>query len=350
LAEALRSIGLSPSLVVPANRPELGLSAEAQRRAIAYREDKIAIATSKGLEAPLAVLPARRSGATDLTIFNSTAVIGSRRRIERKVVVVREWLEPTSVRHRLLAYRHRRGADAIVGVSSEVMSQWRSCIRGPAKQFVVRNWLEREYLDAARESAAGACAASAAAGSERSGILCIGRFNSWKGQEVLADAYERAFAPGDDRPLLRFVGAQQGTAFADRANELLERGRSWGWEVLPFTSDPAYYFQRAALLVVPSLKPEPFGTVMLEALAHGCRVIAFEGGGPSDVAIDFPGAVRTVKRDTGSLASALVTWWDEGGTALSTLESAQALDTLESHYSPEAGAASWRTIVNAIGI
>jgi glycosyltransferase involved in cell wall biosynthesis len=340
LAEALNTIGLTPSLVVPSHRPELGLSEEAGKRGIPVREEQLAIASSSGVEMPMVMLPTRRlAREADLTIFNTTAVLGTTRRIANKIVIVREWLEPSSPRHRLLAAMHRIGAKAIVGVSSDVVKSWRSCIRGPAKQYVVHNWLERSILDAST---------GAIQREGRNGILCIGRFNRWKGQGTLADAYEHAFSGRGQRPELKFVGSQPGTEFDGRSAVLAERGKRFGWEVTPFTSDPSEYFRSAALIVVPSLQPEPFGTVILEALAYGCRIIAFEGGGPSDLARDFPGVVELVPRDTGRLSAALAAWWERGGAALTTEESLRAHGTLESRYSPEAGAASWQTIVSAL--
>jgi glycosyltransferase involved in cell wall biosynthesis len=314
------------------------LSEAAEKRGIPVKEERIAIASSAGIESPLAAFPT--SGhAADLTIFNTMAVIGSTRQIAKKIVIVREWLEPTSPRHRMLAARHRFGADAMVGVSTEVVGQWRKCIRGPARQFVVPNWLARSVLDKTADSPGG---------ENRSGILCIGRFNRWKGQEALADAYEQAFSARPDRPPLRFVGSQPGTDFDVRAQALAERGSRLGWEVAPFTADPSDHFRSASVVVVPSLQPEPFGTVILEAIGHGCRVIAFDGGGPSDLAKAFPGIVELVPRDRLALGSALAKWWDEGGQALSEAEMLRARHTLESRYSPEAGAASWRMIVDAL--
>jgi glycosyltransferase involved in cell wall biosynthesis len=339
LADTLRCIGLTPHLVVPADRPELGLSGGADERGIRYEEERIAIASSSGIEAPFAVLPVRYAAKADLTIFNSTAVLGSVRGARSKIVVVREWLSPRSLRHRLLAARHRAGADAVVGVSSGVIGQWRQCVRGPAAQYVIHNWLDRSVLDET---------ASAAQSGERGGILCIGRFNQWKGQDALADAYERAFINRDDRPDLKFVGAQLGTEFDARAEAISKRGVHFGWDVLPFSSDPSAYFSSAALVVVPSLRPEPFGTVVLEAIAHGCRVIAFDGGGPSDMAKDFPGVVELVQRGKGPLADALTAWWDAGGKPLSAEESSDAHQTLESQYSPEAGAASWQVVIDTL--
>jgi glycosyltransferase involved in cell wall biosynthesis len=340
LGEALREIGLSPTLVLPAERTELGLCAEAARRGIPTREDRIAIASSKGVETPTAMVASRRRRApADLTIFNTTAVLSAPARVTRKVLVVREWLEPSSPRHRVLATRHRIRANAVVGVSAGVVHQWRKCVYGPTQQYIVHNWLDRSTLDST--------AAHAASG-KPTGILCIGRFNRWKGQDVLADAYIEAFSAQTDRPALTFVGAQPGTIFDMRAEAVAATGKDFGWKVLPFTSNPSPYFSSAALVVVPSLQPEPFGTVILEAIAHGCRVIAFDGGGPSDIASALPGIVELVSRERGDLASALASWWASGGSALTASEFAEVRRKLESDYSPEAGAASWRHIVQAL--
>lgn len=339
LAEALGCAGLKPTLVLPSGRPELGLSEEARQRGIPSREEPIAIVSSRGIEVSRSAH--HRRARADLTIFNSTAVLGSAHRVARKIVVVREWLDPHSPRHRLLAARHRIGADAVVGVSAGAIGQWRKCIRGPARQYVVHNWLDREMLDKA---------ATANHRNDRAGILCIGRFNRWKGQDALADAYQNAFSTDTDRPAMKFVGSQPGTDFDRPAEVLVERGRHLGWKVLPFTSQPSTHFWSAALVVVPSLQPEPFGTVILEALAHGCRVIAFDGGGPTDIAPDFPSGLKLVSRQGSALANSLDEWWKQGGHPLSAAESAEARRQLESRYSPGAGAASWQAIVDALSI
>lgn len=343
LAEALRSIDLSPTLVVPSNRPELGLTEEAVKRGVEVREERIAIASSSGLEAPFAWLPYRRRRGigADLTIFNTTAVLGAASGVSKKVVVVREWLDPRSLRHRVLAAKHRVGADAIAGVSSGVVSQWRKCTTGPARQYVIHNWLDRTVLDK-REDSAGE--------KLRSGILCIGRLNRWKGQDMLAEAYEQAFSSREDRPTLTFVGSESGTEHDARVDELRRKGTRLGWQVLNFAADPSGYFSSASLVVVPSLQPEPFGTVILEAIRHGCRVIAFDGGGPADMARNFPGIIELLPRDMSRLAGALTEWWSTGGPALSPEESAHARLTLESHYSPEAGAASWQAVIDDLDL
>ena len=341
LAGVLADVGAEPTLVVPAQRPELGLDDEARRRGLAVEVRPVAIASSRGVEAPGA-LAHRRRVRPDVTIHNTTAVLGAGRGAGRKVMMVREWLEPGSPKHRGLAALHRLGLSAVVAISGDVLGQWRACVRGPRVQALVPNWLEDDRIPAAPTADPGA----------REGILFLGRFNDWKGQDVLADAYEQAF-PGADapasRPSLTFVGAQPGTVFAEAAERLSARGRDGRWTVLPFADDPTPHLDRAALLVVPSLHPEPFGMVIVEALARGCRVLAFPGGGATDLAGPFAGALTTVPRTTADLASALRQWHLDGATAQSTATWEATLRTLREEYSPAAARGRWTEVLRRIG-
>jgi glycosyltransferase involved in cell wall biosynthesis len=340
LAGVLADIGVDATLVVPAQRPDLGLDDEARRRGIAVDVRPVALASSRGVEAPRA-LAQRRRVTPDLTIHNTTAVFGAGRRGGRKVMMVREWLEPSSPKHRGLVAVHRLGLSAVVGISGDVLTQWRACVRGPRVQALVPNWLEDEKVPVA----------PTVDQASREGILFLGRFNDWKGQDVLADAYEQAFAGAmaQERPSLTFVGAQPGTTFADAAERLEARGREGGWTVLPFAEDPTPHLERAALLVVPSLHPEPFGMVILEALARGCRVLAFPGGGASDLAGPFGAALTTVARTTDGLASALRQWQADGAAAQSASCWATTLQLLREGWSQAAARTRWSEVLQQIG-
>ncbi|MDO9354314.1 MAG: hypothetical protein Q7T55_11500, partial [Solirubrobacteraceae bacterium] len=90
----------------------------------------------------------------------------------------------------------------------------------------------------------------------------------------------------------------------------------------------------------------PFGMVILEALNQGCEVLAFEGGGPDDLARSFPKAVQTVSREPGSLAEALNAWHERG--ARPTVEhSGQVRNMLESTYSEAPAADRWERLLAA---
>ena len=337
LAEVLRTLKRSPVIVVPRARPERGLGHLAASRGIAYEEGDIAIASRRGIQGLAGLAPRSRSAPPGLTIVNSTAVFGSTRAVRRKVLIVREWLEPRSLRHRLLVARHERGVSDVVCGSSDVLQRWRAMSRRPARDHVVPNWLDQSEIDATT--------ADRNSGPQRAGVLFLGRLNHWKGYDVLADAWEEAFSTAATRPMLTFVGAQPGTEFASAAEQLAARAAQWGWKVLPFDRTPGPHLTSAALVVVPSLHPEPFGLVILEAIAHGCRVIAFPGGGPSDMEPVLGHALQVIPRSKSSLAAALASWWENGGRAQSIDELALSDRILEMSYSPTAAVERWRAIL-----
>jgi len=340
LCQALRSLGHDPVLIVPESRPERGLADAAASLGIEMEEAAVAIASSRGVEKPVALVRRQRVRRPDLTIINSSSVIRSSRPERRRVLIVREWMEPDSVAHRLLVQWHRRRSSAVLAISAGVRAQWERCTTGPRHRYTVWDWLDSATLEQS---------CSPARHGARSGIVCIGRFNQWKGQELLADSYTREFANAGDRPKLTFVGYQPGTEFAARAEAMQERGDDGLWTVLPFVDDPVPILMRSALVVVPSLRPEPFGLVILEALACGCRVIASRGGGPDDLAGKFPEAMTLTDRDPAQLGSALRTWWENGGGAQDAAAGLATRETLGDSFSPDAGAGRWRAVLSDLG-
>lgn len=337
LAEVLRTLGATPVLVVPSARPERGLGRAAEVQGFAYHERDVAVVSGHGIQGASGLVRARRGQTADLVIVNSAAVVSVPGPSARKLLMLREWLTPASIRHRVLVARHRFDTDAVVAVSTDVLRQWRACSRGPSRQYVVPNWLTDSVMDEARRIRQSV--------ESRGGILFLGRFNGWKGQNVLADAWELAFANMVHVPSLTFVGAQPGTEFAGAAASLVSRAERWGWRVLPFESSPEKYLRSAALLVVPSVRPEPFGAVLLEGLAYGCRVVTFPGGGPTDLATVFRRPLELVPRSTSALAAALAAWWRSGGTAQASDEYAETLRLLAKSYSAAAAVDRWKQLL-----
>lgn len=64
-------------------------------------------------------------------------------------------------------------------------------------------------------------------------------------------------------------------------------------------------YARCALLVVPSLWPEPFGMVGPEAMAHGKPVVAFDVGGVREWLVDGVNGLFAHAGDTAALAAAI---------------------------------------------
>ena len=94
--------------------------------------------------------------------------------------------------------------------------------------------------------------------------MFAGRLNGWKGQMTLADAYDQAFGSASSRPSLTFIGAEgKSSPFHSHVGPLERRCRRSGWTLLKQQSSLHDVFRKAALFVVPSMRPEPFGNVIV---------------------------------------------------------------------------------------
>jgi glycosyltransferase involved in cell wall biosynthesis len=332
LAQLLASLGHDVSLTAPAQRPELGLAGLAGRRGVELTAGPVVVASSRGVSGLLG--GGRGRSDLDLTIYNSAAVALRRGDRRPRVLVLREWLDPGRRAHRALVALHRRRVDRVVAVSAAVAHGWRALAGERVPVQVCPNWLDPDWLAPAETP-------------DRDGILFCGRLNAWKGQLLLADAYERAFVDGGPRPGLTFLGAEgPGSPFREHAIALERRCHEVGARLLEFGPDPRPVFERAALVVVPSLRPEPFGNVILEGLAGGARVLAFPGGGVDDLAPAFPGALHVVDRGLDGLSAGLERWWREGGGGQPPELYERTLATLRERFSADAAAPRWREVVD----
>ncbi len=148
----------------------------------------------------------------------------------------------------------------------------------------------------------------------------VGRIDTWKGIDVLLDAWPLVKRATPRLHLVVAGGTVQGKEAY--ARELAERASTlddvhWLHEL----SEAAVADLLADLdvLVVPSTEPEPYGLSMVEALMSGAPVVATDAGGPREIVANAaPNAGRLVPaRDAPALADAIVAAIDElgGGSA-----------------------------------
>ena len=138
-------------------------------------------------------------------------------------------------------------------------------------------------------------------------VGAVGRIDTWKGFDVLLDTFERAKRRRADLHLV-VAGApvtgkeQLAIDLATRATQLPDV--HW---LGPRTDTPEL-FADLDLFVLPSTEPEPYGIVVVEALASGAPVVVTDAGGaPEIVARAAPGSGTTVPPgDAAALADAIV--------------------------------------------
>lgn len=114
----------------------------------------------------------------------------------------------------------------------------------------------------------------------------VGNIREWKGQHVVLEALR--LLPAADRARLHvlFVGATAPEhADYQRRLDTLVREHGLGDTVtfLGARRDVPDLFRAADFAIHASTIPEPFGLVLVEAMALGCPMIASQGGGPAEI-------------------------------------------------------------------
>ncbi|MBA2625572.1 MAG: glycosyltransferase family 4 protein [Acidimicrobiia bacterium] len=139
-------------------------------------------------------------------------------------------------------------------------------------------------------------------------ITLVGRVHPKKGHAVLLDAAARARQEGGDWQLDLFgdtlpehEGLREDLVRQAEASGLSDRVTWHG-----FVDDPGRTYGAADVAVVPSVVPEEFSLVCLEAQAMCLPVVATGPGGPSEVLADGETGVVVPPNDSAALARALL--------------------------------------------
>ena len=134
----------------------------------------------------------------------------------------------------------------------------------------------------------------------------LGRLTPWKGQDVFLDAFAQAFRGTAVRG--RLIGSAMfgEDAFAEQLNARAEElGIADQIEFRGFREDVWSELRELDVLVHCSVRPEPFGQVVLEGLAAGVPVVAARAGGPAEVITNGVDGILTTPGDASELADEL---------------------------------------------
>ncbi len=135
-------------------------------------------------------------------------------------------------------------------------------------------------------------------------VMLPGRLARWKGHSVLLDAVAR-LARQDVCVVLVGGGDARGRYAAELVAQAERLGIGQRLRLAGHCDDMPAALLLADAVVSASLRPEPFGRVVIEAQAMGRAVIAAEGGGAAETI--EPGATgwRVAPGDAGALAATL---------------------------------------------
>ncbi|MBL6603332.1 MAG: glycosyltransferase [Alphaproteobacteria bacterium] len=112
-------------------------------------------------------------------------------------------------------------------------------------------------------------------------VMLPSRPSLWKGQLVTIEAMAKL---NQKDTILVLVGALSGKAsFQDRLTASISKyGLEGCVKLAPESQDMPAALMLADVVVMPSLTPEPFGRVAIEAQAMGRPVVAFNHGGAAE--------------------------------------------------------------------
>jgi glycosyltransferase involved in cell wall biosynthesis len=155
-------------------------------------------------------------------------------------------------------------------------------------------------------------------------VAAVGRIDTWKGIDVLLDAWRHVVGAHSDLHLVVAGGPVAGkdeyfTALAKRAQGIADT--HW----LGPRDDVPDLFADADLVVVPSTEPEPYGLVAVEALASGTPLLASDAGGLREIVASAHPSAGTLVRpgDVDALASALVARIERAGPTSTPIRAAR---------------------------
>lgn len=138
-------------------------------------------------------------------------------------------------------------------------------------------------------------------------VGAAGRIDTWKGFDVLLDAFARANASStDDLHLVVAGGPVPGkeSLFEQlEARAAVTTGAHW----LGPRTDLPEVLADLDVFVLPTTEPEPYGLVVVEALASGVPVVVTDAGGPREIAAQAGAAhaILVPPADPAALADAI---------------------------------------------
>lgn len=235
-------------------------------------------------------------------------------------------------------------ADNVVVISPPVLDQLTGSARGRA--VLVPNGVDLS-LFRARQATSADGPLRAFAG-DRLLVLLVGRLARWKGQHVLLEVARQmteersdiAFALVGDAAVGEPDYAAELQRFV-RQHQLAGAVMLAGWQ-----QDIARVYQQGDIVALTSTEPEPFGLVVIEAMASGLPVIATNHGGPAYIIEHGVTGILVPPADVPSLVDAITHLAEAPDIRQRMAE--QARSQVEQHFSIEAYVEQLQKIYEAV--
>jgi glycosyltransferase involved in cell wall biosynthesis len=215
-----------------------------------------------------------------------------------------------------------RWIDTAITMTDEIGAHYRG--RGiRARRFVTIY----DGVDVARFATGGGASVRRELGvpAEAPCIGIVGHVQGWKGQLLVAEAVARARRRIPDLYCLIVGGVHRlGAEYAERLKERVAAPDLAGHVMLGGARRDVAACMDAMDVVVHASDREPFGRVLLEAMAATRPVIAPREGGPLEIVTDGETGVLVPPRDADALANAIVSLFEDPGRRTAMARAARA--------------------------
>ena len=207
---------------------------------------------------------------------------------------------------------------AAVAISEAVRRDARSLLPG-VPLHTVRNAIDTDHFAPAGRDGAGldrlAGLPQAPPGTVRVGLVAT--YANWKGHDVFLDALARLPAGTPVRgyivggPIYATAGSQVSRSDLERRAAGLGLDDRVGF--VPFQPDPADVYRMLDVVVHASVRPEPFGLTIAEAMSCGRPVVVAAAGGAAELFAEGVDALGHPPGDVAALTAAIARLASDAG-------------------------------------
>ncbi len=198
----------------------------------------------------------------------------------------------------------RRHVKAIIANSEATAACFREAT--PEKVTVIPNFVDLKRFDS--KTVQGRLRSELGLKTDALVVGYLGRLAHWKGVDHLIEAFARV-AADIPQAVLAIVGDNDSGRRLDLRARYTERAAAIGLSdrihLLGFRDDVRPYLVDFDVLTLPSTAPEPFGRVLIEAMALGVPPLIYAHGGATEVVRDRKDGLWARPLDIDDLASKL---------------------------------------------
>lgn len=198
------------------------------------------------------------------------------------------------------------GLAGLIFISQAVADAQLAAIRRPPQHRVIPNALNAaDYAVAVDRDAV---RASLGAPADAPLVGMVGRIAPWKGQHIFVEALAQVSQehPTVHGVVVGLAEEAEGAGYADQVRQLAGRlGLGQRLHITGFRDDVPQVLAALDVLAHCSVRPEPFGRVIIEGMAAGRPVVGSRAGGALEIIRDGVDGLLVAPGDAAALAAAL---------------------------------------------